>query len=548
MNSINKILIYFLIICSNKGAALTAKHSFNILNNTTGTVHATPHITNIIRNGIEELSDHEILNLPSIDLELQNNKIVSIIPDDLDRHLDTDHFRFHYTLEGTDAVQNIDYVITMSQIYEQVYSFFVDTLDFVPPPNNPINNYNLYDIYIENLPTYYFGITYTTNSEIDAPACASYIRMRNNYSGSQFSDHTELENIKVTSVHEFFHSIQFGYNCYERLWFMEATAVWSEDELYNGINDLYRYIPSWFSNPNKPINDESNHMYGTFIFFQYIDEHFGGPSTIRSCWENSNILANPVQDISFQAIDGALTTFHSSFEDVFIRMRIANRILNTNAGIYSYSEAEGYRSVTNPPQSELLIFQSGITETINNNSLELYESNYYTLETMNPIKIKFIEQQGNSILSSIVKYKNVDQWTIRSNNTINIDTELDIEWISLIVSAIDKNETHWDYTIQISDGYSEDFTLYKPYPNPSFGKNISIDLQVIKQQNIQASIINILGETVWTSSYTFQEQEYVTLVWNGKNQLGQKVSNGIYFVKAEGKTRESIHKIVFMKK
>ena len=45
------------------------------------------------------------------------------------------------------------------------------------------------------------------------------------------------------------------------------------DELFDGINDLYRYLPSWFSNPNKPIDDESNHMYGTFIFFQYIDEH-----------------------------------------------------------------------------------------------------------------------------------------------------------------------------------------------------------------------------------------------------------------------------------
>ena len=152
--------------------------------------------------------------------------------------------------------------------------------------------------------------------------------MRNNYSGSQFGEHTELENVKVTSVHEFFHSIQFGYNCYERLWFMEATAVWSEDELFDGINDLYRYLPSWFSNPNKPIDDESNHMYGTFIFFQYIDEHLGGAETIRSCWENSNILANPVKDISFQAIDEALSSFNSSFEDALTRMRIANKILN----------------------------------------------------------------------------------------------------------------------------------------------------------------------------------------------------------------------------
>ena len=456
--------------------------------------------------------------------------------------------RLLYTLEVIYSVANIDYVITMSELYEQVYKFFIDSLGFTPPPNDPNKNYNLYDIYIENLPTYYFGITYTANSDIDAPSCASYIRMRNNYSGSQFGEHTELENIKVTSVHEFFHSIQFGYNCYERLWFMEATAVWSEDELFDGINDLYRYLPSWFSNPNKPIDDESNHMYGTFIFFQYIDEHLGGAETIRSCWENSNILANPVQDISFQAIDESLSPFNSSFEDALTRMRIANKILNANAGIYSYTESDGYKSVINPVPEELLFFQSGTIENTTNYSLERYESNYYKLETSSPVEINFFQQQGNSVLSSIVKHEDIDKWTVRSANTINIDTGMDIEWISLVVSAIDSEQSQWEYTIQISDGYSDDFTLYNPYPNPSMGKNISLDLQSLEQQEIQTSIINILGETVWRSSHSFQEPDYITLMWNGKNQYGKNVSNGIYFVKAKGKTKEIIHKIILVKK
>ena len=87
--------------------------------------------------------------------------------------------------------------------------------------------------------------------------------MRNSYSSSQFNSLSEFENIKVTAVHEFFHSIQFDYNCYSfdhGLWFMEATAVWSEDELYNGINDLYRYMAAWFSNPDRPINDQSYNL------------------------------------------------------------------------------------------------------------------------------------------------------------------------------------------------------------------------------------------------------------------------------------------------
>ena len=57
---------------------------------------------------------------------------------------------------------------------------------------------------------------------------------------------------------------------------MEATAVWSEDELYNNVNDHYRYISSWFSNINKSLDDESSHMYGSFIFFNILTNTLEG--------------------------------------------------------------------------------------------------------------------------------------------------------------------------------------------------------------------------------------------------------------------------------
>ena len=547
MTWINRLVVYFGMLSIIAGSSITVSESFNILKGNSGPIHATPHITNIIRNGTNDLSDKEKNEISSIGLEIKFGQIESIVPNDLDQIYDSDHFRIFYTLEGSDAVENLDYVVTMSQIFEQVYSFFTDTLGYDPPPPDPESNHNLYEIYVENLPTYYFGITYTTNANITAPACVSYIRMRNNYSGSQFSDHTELENIKVTAVHEFFHSIQFGYNCYERLWFMEATAVWSEDELYNGINDLYRYLPSWFSNPDKPIDHESNHMYGTFIYFQYIDEHLGGPETIKTCWENSNNMASQVQDISFNAIDAALLEQNSSFEDTYVRMRIANRILSQNAGIYSYVEAEGYKSAANIPPEQYISFQKGDDQSINNQSLDLNESIYYSLVTSNPVKIDLFTLNEKVILSSIIKHQDSNQWTIRSNNEINIDTELKIEWISLIVSALGREKTDWGFTLLLSDGYSEDFTFYQPYPNPSFGESIFIDLQVINNQTISTTIFDVMGRRIWTSSNSFTEPEFVTLVWNGTNTFGRRVSNGVYFIKAEGKKMGDIHKIILLK-
>ena len=171
--------------------------------------------------------------------------------------------------------------------------------------------------------------------------------MRNNYNGAAFQNITELENIKITAAHEFFHAIQFSYNCYERFWLMEATAVWSEDEIYNEINDHYRYMPSWFQNSAKPIDDESSHMYGSFIFFQYIDEHLGGYETIKNIWERSRSNANSVNDVSFTSINEALESVGSSFPIALNNMRIANRIMSShqNADPFTYIEAESYLSL-----------------------------------------------------------------------------------------------------------------------------------------------------------------------------------------------------------
>ena len=236
-----------------------------------------------------------------------------------------------------------------------------------PPTDYQDTNSNKYDIYIVNLPTGYFGLTYTSNAAIDDASCSSFIKMRNSYNDPTFGDHTELENIKVTAVHEFFHAIQFGYNCFERLWFMEATAVWSEDELYNDINDMYRYMPSWFSSVEKPIDSEDSHMYGSFIYFQYIDEHLGGRKTIKNCWEESRKNADPNQDISFYSIDRALKQYNSSFKQSFTNMRIANRVMSNDisAGIYRYEEAADY-PIKQPAIKNKLTY-------LKNNFLRLYQ-------------------------------------------------------------------------------------------------------------------------------------------------------------------------------
>ena len=377
--------------------------------------------------------------------------------------------------------------------------------------------------------------------------------MRNSYDASVFSGLTELENIQVTAVHEFFHALQFGYNCYERLWFMEATAVWSEDELYDQLNDMYRYMPSWFANTDKPLDSEDTHMYGSFIFFQYIDEHLGGKATINKCWERSRYNANPSQDISFISIDEALRSQNSSFLDAYNRMRIANRILSSDprAGIYSYKEANEY-PVEQPGIKEDIIYNQNDYETIKNPTLKLYTSHYYEMDTNTPVSIVLTNDSGpipDLSFSAIIKHKDKMKWTVRMGSSINIDPTMDIDYLSLLISAVNNEVQNWDYTLSLRDGYLEDFTFFPPYPNPrTDNDDVHFDIQVINPQLINIEICNTLGQTIWSLKKDFREPEVATIVWNGKNGKGRRVANGVYLIQATGKSNSFLHKVTYMKK
>ncbi len=550
MNWINKLLLNLSIISLISASELSVRQSYHTLFLDSSNVCGTPYINNIIRQGPSELTEAEKLKMDEVGLFIQGNEIISKKSTDLDQIYDTEHFRFYYTLDESSihVVENQGYVITMGEVFENVWDFFMDTLGFEQPLLNPENDHSLYEIYIEYLSPQYFALTYGQGF---GASCHGFIKMRNSYSGSQFDDNTVLENIQVTAVHEFFHAIQFSYNCYEEFWFMEATAVWSEDELFNDINDFYRYIPTFFSNPDDPIGTEGNFMYGTCIFFQYIDEHLGGRETIRKSWDYSRDYASPTKNISYMSIDAALQDNNSSLETAINQMRIANLILSSNeaAGIYAYDEADGYLTVVNhPPKEDYLIFEKGNIDQIENFSLQRYSSHYYSLTTESPVSLSLIATSGEFYFTSVVKIYGTDQWVVKSGSELNIDPKIGIDWIALIVSAIGKDADNWDYILRLDDGYSEDYTFYPPYPNPSYGQSINFQFQVITEQTVDFRIIDLLGQEIWHISSYYDEPEVITIVWHGTNHFGKQVANGIYLGIMKGESKTTLQKFTYLKK
>ncbi len=564
-NNISLVWVFIFFQTILYGKKLSAEKSWEyLLNNNQTPAHATHHVNNIIRNNSLPQSVEETIVLQELGIKILNNNLIAQAPNYLEEILETDNFTFHYTtdqsnsnaISTTDLNNNTipDYIETMGEIFEYIWFYFENTLGYsTPPGDGSLGGSQKYDIFVENLPSNYFAITYTT-SFINASenSCASYIKMRINYNGTVFQNLTEIENIKITAAHEFFHAIQFSYNCYERFWLMEATAVWSEDEIYDNINDHYRYMPSWFQNSSKTIDDESNHMYGSFILFQYLDEHLGGPDIIKTIWEESRSRANSVSDISFISIDAALSSIGSSFNSALNSMRIANKIMSNhpNTEPYTYKEADDY-PITGPYEIASLVFNDEPV-TYDQNSLSLYSSNYIKLNLSSSARI-FIENKDGPIDdlfgAVMFKHKNRENWTIYQGYDFNIDPSINIEWATLLVSAQDQNENNWDYKVTISEGYNEDLILRRIYPNPYIYKNSKIEIKLLSTtpQSITINIYNILGQNIVKWNVDIDGPGETELLWDRKNNIGKIVSNGVYYIEMIGQNKRIVEKITLLK-
>jgi hypothetical protein len=117
----------------------------------------------------------------------------------------------------------------------------------------------------------------------------------------------------VTVAHEFFHAVQFAYDAFEDAWFMEGTAVWMEDEVYDDVNDNYQYFAdSQLRHPEKPLDFGTQGYlgwYGSWIFFRFLEEYIADrpdPSIVRAAWEAADGAPGGPDRYSTAAIQAAL--------------------------------------------------------------------------------------------------------------------------------------------------------------------------------------------------------------------------------------------------
>lgn len=84
------------------------------------------------------------------------------------------------------------------------------------------------------------------------------------------------------------------------------------------------------------------------------------------------------------------------------------------------------------------------------------------------------------------------------------------------------------------------------YPNP-FNPETTIQFDIPKTGNVKVAIYNSKGQLVRKLSDKNMIKGKHKLVWNGLNDMNQKVATGIYFTKISGKENSEMLKMILMK-
>jgi len=130
------------------------------------------------------------------------------------------------------------------------------------------------------------------------------------------------KNLNSVVVHELFHLFQESFDQYHNqgYWWIESTAVWSEDYVYPYVNTEHGYVKYFIKDPHLNLTNtiaDVNRPYGAYIFSFYLSKKYGD-KIIKEIFEQGKTIGY------IKGVEKVLKTHNSSLTKAFKEFALWN--------------------------------------------------------------------------------------------------------------------------------------------------------------------------------------------------------------------------------
>ena len=518
------------------------------------------------------------------------------------------HIKIHYVISGTDSVfessvdtlpadGHPDYVNRCAEIMDSVWQHEINTLGYDQPPSDswyPPNNGGdgKYDAYLVSMDPGYLGFTIPEYFS-GYPGACSYIVLRSDYSIFTKPPYNlyvdQYDAIEVTAAHEFFHGIQMGYDAEEfegggmdyRPYWMEISAVWMEDMVYDEVNDYLGYLYYFFRYPwlslktfshNSGDKPKYYHAYASCVWAIYLSEKFG-QDIIKDIWTKCGQVPG---DNALLATSQALAERGSSLDQAFQEFTIWNYFTSTRADTLTfYSEGNLFPNVYNYDTQNHSSYPVNVSSAVS--PPENLGSNYVIFHVpygaTGGLNANFYGDSLTSWEVSLIGYQlgnppwfsqiNLDSLENGTKDVYNWNQYSKIIMIPAVTDQYDDDAFEYAYVAAIDTALDVDeekeknivslIKLLQNYPNP-FNLTTTIPFTVHGKLNTEnrpllttLRIYNILGQEIKILVDEEKLPGTYEISWNGKDNNGIEVASGIYFYKLQAGQHTQIKKMLLVK-
>jgi hypothetical protein len=431
-------------------------------------------------------------------------------------------FRIHFNKSGNYTPQ---YDLNeLAKAADSSYNYEVNILGYPAPPlDGSDGGDDKYDIYIIDEGGFYGGTT--NDRKITDSTWTSFIDIDYAYKDYYTQG---IDAARVTLAHELNHAIQMGNYIYRPsdTFYYEITSTSMEEFVYDGINDYYQYLDTYFRNPARSFSSIVG--YDTAIWNIFLADRFDtisvaesvrGKNIIRRIWE-----LMPHQR-ALQAIAQAIQEAGSSFKVEFNTFGQWTYFTKNRAvsGKY-FKDAANYPQITpfmTLPFTKPTTSLNVNSEAVSNTFLFFYEDTGDTLVSI----ISNCDISGALSLS----HPRTDFTYILSSEVFNGSRKIRDGYYTEVKSASDFMfvESNIFNSIPINGVIISELDYVFPQPF-RYSQNQILNIPASGSGKGELFIYDISMKLVYSGQLTIDGTDKIVMRWNGFGSNGKKLGTGVY--------------------